>query len=131
MRGPAAARRCSARVSEWQPVVPERRALGQGVTHRRARDVPGSMRVQADGHRGSGAEEAAAHARQQLHEIRGDQASGEFIAFWLRDGIVTAAMNVNIWDVSDDLRRLLGARIDRSQLADDDVTLEDLAAGAD
>lgn len=63
--------------------------------------------------------------------IRGDQASGEFIAFWLRDGIVTAAMNVNIWDVSDDLRRLLGARIDHGQLADNDVTLEDLAAGAD
>jgi len=63
--------------------------------------------------------------------IRGDQDSGEFIAFWLRDGIVTAAMNVNIWDVSDDLRGLLGRRIDRARLADSDVALADLADGTD
>lgn len=40
--------------------------------------------------------------------IRGDKASGEFIAFWLHEGVVTAAMNVNIWDVNDDLRALIG-----------------------
>lgn len=40
--------------------------------------------------------------------IRGDTSEGEFIAFWLRDGVVTGAMNVNIWDVNDDLRALLG-----------------------
>ncbi|MFI5428841.1 oxidoreductase C-terminal domain-containing protein [Aeromicrobium sp. UC242_57] len=29
--------------------------------------------------------------------IRGDRDSGEFVAYWLRDGVVTAAMNVNVW----------------------------------
>lgn len=58
--------------------------------------------------------------------IRGDQASGEFIAFWLRDGVVTAAMNVNVWDVSDDLRALLGKRIDQSRLADSGIPLAEV-----
>jgi 3-phenylpropionate/trans-cinnamate dioxygenase ferredoxin reductase subunit len=29
--------------------------------------------------------------------IRGDKSSGEFVAFWLADGKVTAGMNVNVW----------------------------------
>ena len=36
--------------------------------------------------------------------VRGDLDAREFIAFWQRDGAVTAAMNVNVWDVVDDLR---------------------------
>lgn len=58
--------------------------------------------------------------------IRGDLDDGEFIAFWLEDGVVTAAMNVNIWDVNDTLRGLLGRALDADQLADGDVPLEDL-----
>jgi len=58
--------------------------------------------------------------------IRGDQSTGEFIAFWLSDGIVTAAMNVNIWDVSDDLRATIGQRIDPGRLADPAISLTDL-----
>lgn len=61
--------------------------------------------------------------------IRGDRGSGEFIAFWVRDGAVTAAMNVNFWDVNDDLRALIGTRVDPQRLADADVALADLAAG--
>ena len=30
--------------------------------------------------------------------VRGDVASREFVAFWLRDGRLRAAMNVNVWD---------------------------------
>ena len=37
--------------------------------------------------------------------FRGDPDDREFIAFWLRDGCVVAAMNANVWDVTDDPRR--------------------------
>ena len=33
----------------------------------------------------------------------------EFIAFWLRDGRVLAGMNVNVWDVQDDIQALVRA----------------------
>ena len=42
--------------------------------------------------------------------IRGDLAKREFIAFWLRDGEVTAAMNVNAWDDGDALKALVDKR---------------------
>jgi 3-phenylpropionate/trans-cinnamate dioxygenase ferredoxin reductase subunit len=62
--------------------------------------------------------------------VRGDlddgSGEGEFIVFWLRDGVVTAAMNVNIWDVQDDLRALVGTRVDADRLADPSVELADL-----
>lgn len=58
--------------------------------------------------------------------IRGDLAAGEFIAFWLRDGRVSAAMNVNIWDVTDDLRALIGREIAPARLSDSDLALTDL-----
>lgn len=58
--------------------------------------------------------------------IRGDKDSGEFIAFWLGDGILKAGMNVNIWDVNDDIRALIGSSIDPSRLADPGVPLTDL-----
>lgn len=58
--------------------------------------------------------------------IRGDKDNGEFVAFWLKDGRVRAAMNVNIWDVSDDLRALIGRVIAVDPLTDTDVELADL-----
>lgn len=58
--------------------------------------------------------------------VRGDQDSGEFIAFWLRDARVRAGMNVNVWDVNDDVRALLGRVIEPNRLADADVALSDL-----
>jgi 3-phenylpropionate/trans-cinnamate dioxygenase ferredoxin reductase component len=60
--------------------------------------------------------------------FRGDPASGEFIAFWLHDGAVAAAMNANVWDVTDVLQGLVrsGARVEPAQLADPDVALADL-----
>jgi len=39
--------------------------------------------------------------------VRGDLASREFTAFWLRDGAVAAAMNVNQWDDGDTLQELV------------------------
>jgi 3-phenylpropionate/trans-cinnamate dioxygenase ferredoxin reductase subunit len=68
--------------------------------------------------RGSGADDVV---------VRGDLDSGAFIAFWLDGGRVTAGMNVNIWDVNDDLRALLGRTVDAERLADPDVPLTEVA----
>lgn len=59
--------------------------------------------------------------------IRGDKSSGEFIAFWIADGRVTAGMNVNVWDVSDDLRALIGRRVKAERLAYPGVALAEVA----
>jgi 3-phenylpropionate/trans-cinnamate dioxygenase ferredoxin reductase component len=63
--------------------------------------------------------------------IRGDVEARELIAFWQRDGIVTAAMNVNVWDVADDLRAIVasGTPIPAARLSDPDVPLGELAGG--
>ena len=42
--------------------------------------------------------------------FRGDRAGGEFVAFWLREGRVTAGMNVNVWDVNEDVQALIRSR---------------------
>ena len=41
--------------------------------------------------------------------VRGDLDPREFIAFWHRDGVVTAAMNVNVWDVVEDLKAIVAS----------------------
>jgi 3-phenylpropionate/trans-cinnamate dioxygenase ferredoxin reductase component len=58
--------------------------------------------------------------------LRGDLRTREVIAFWLRDGRVRAAMNVNVWDVNDQLRALVGREIDPRRLARQDVALDEL-----
>jgi 3-phenylpropionate/trans-cinnamate dioxygenase ferredoxin reductase component len=35
--------------------------------------------------------------------VRGDVAEREFVAYWLLDGRVIAGMNVNVWDVADEI----------------------------
>ena len=59
---------------------------------------------------------------------RGDPETLEFIAFWLSDGAVVAGMNVNVWDVNDDIQALIraGTSVDVSRLEDPDVPLTDL-----
>jgi NADPH-dependent 2,4-dienoyl-CoA reductase/sulfur reductase-like enzyme len=42
--------------------------------------------------------------------VRGDLAARQFIAFWLRDGRVRAAMNVNVWDDGAALKALVDAQ---------------------
>jgi 3-phenylpropionate/trans-cinnamate dioxygenase ferredoxin reductase subunit len=64
--------------------------------------------------------------------FRGDPAAREFVAFWLAADRVVAGMNVNVWDVTDSIRRLIEERVavDARRLADPDVPLEDLAPAA-
>jgi 3-phenylpropionate/trans-cinnamate dioxygenase ferredoxin reductase subunit len=63
--------------------------------------------------------------------LRGDPAAGDgFVAFWLRDGLVLAGMNVNIWDVNEHVQELIRARrpVDPRALADPGTPLESLLA---
>ncbi|MDP9185139.1 MAG: FAD-dependent oxidoreductase [Actinomycetota bacterium] len=60
--------------------------------------------------------------------FRGDVPAREFVAFWLADGRVLAGMNVNVWDVTDDIQRLVrsGSPVDPDRLANPAVSLADL-----
>jgi 3-phenylpropionate/trans-cinnamate dioxygenase ferredoxin reductase subunit len=62
--------------------------------------------------------------------VRGDPAAREFIAFWMDGDRVLAGMNVNVWEVTDAIQRLIRERVavDVGRLADPDVPLEELAA---
>jgi 3-phenylpropionate/trans-cinnamate dioxygenase ferredoxin reductase component len=59
---------------------------------------------------------------------RGDPATLEFIAFWLSGGRLVAGMNVNVWDVTDDIQSLIrSARVvNPSRLADPTVPLPEV-----
>ncbi len=59
---------------------------------------------------------------------RGDRDALEFIAFWLSGGVVVAGMNVNVWDVSDDIQALIRAArpVDPARLTNPDIPLTDL-----
>ena len=60
--------------------------------------------------------------------VRGDLESRKFIAFWHRGGVVSAAMNVNVWDVGEDLKTIItsGPAVDLGRLADTDVPLSEV-----
>ncbi|MFE4669982.1 NAD(P)/FAD-dependent oxidoreductase [Streptomyces sp. NPDC056716] len=62
--------------------------------------------------------------------IRGDAAKREFIAFWLKEGRVLAGMNVNVWDVTDAIQKLIRSKVvvDPEALADARVELGALGA---
>ncbi|MDQ1573474.1 MAG: hypothetical protein QOH44_1033 [Actinomycetota bacterium] len=59
---------------------------------------------------------------------RGDPAKREFIAFWMLGGRVVAGMNVNVWDVNEDVQGIIrrGNIVDVAALADPDVPLKSL-----
>src|SRR6266851_7663440 len=66
--------------------------------------------------------------RYDLVVYRGNRESLEFIAFWLADGAVVAGMNVNVWDVTDDIQALIrsGRKVEIARLTDPDVPLPDV-----
>lgn len=56
--------------------------------------------------------------------VRGDLATREFVAFWLdQRARIKAAMNVNVWDVADQIKPLIefGKQVDTDKLADPGV----------
>jgi 3-phenylpropionate/trans-cinnamate dioxygenase ferredoxin reductase subunit len=56
---------------------------------------------------------------------RGSKDDREVIVFWLDKGTVIAGMNVNVWDVTDDIAALVESarRVDPERLADPSVAL--------
>jgi 3-phenylpropionate/trans-cinnamate dioxygenase ferredoxin reductase subunit len=65
-------------------------------------------------------------------EIQPDR-DPEFLVFWTQQGRVLAGMNVNIWDVQDQIQPLVragqaGQAVDLARLADPSVPLTDLLA---
>jgi len=60
--------------------------------------------------------------------VRGSLADRAFLAFWQRDGIVTAAMHVNVWDVIEDLKAIIGRRLEPGRLGDASIALGELAS---
>ena len=116
------------RVEHWANALEQgpsaaRAMLGQDAVYER---IPYFFSDQYD----VGMEYAGHSAPGDEVVFRGDPATREFIAFWLRDGRVTAGMNVNIWDVNEHLQELVrsGASVDPDRLRDPDVPLDELAA---
>ena len=59
--------------------------------------------------------------------LRGDVAGRVFTAWWLRGDLVVAGMHANDWDAIEQVRRLVGRRVDPDALRDESVTLGDVA----
>ncbi|WP_372789783.1 NAD(P)/FAD-dependent oxidoreductase [Paraconexibacter sp.] len=64
--------------------------------------------------------------------FRGDPASREFVAFWVADHRVVAGINVNVWDVSDSIRRLIQDRmvVEPRHLSDPSIPIDELLPSA-
>jgi 3-phenylpropionate/trans-cinnamate dioxygenase ferredoxin reductase subunit len=62
--------------------------------------------------------------------FRGDREGGAFVAFWLAEGRVVGGMNVNVWDVNEQVQALIRSRqpVDADALRDPDTPLQSLAA---
>jgi 3-phenylpropionate/trans-cinnamate dioxygenase ferredoxin reductase subunit len=113
------------RVEHWanalhQPVVAAKTMLGQTATYDR---LPYFFTDQYD----LGMEYTGFGGGELV--VRGE--GREFVAFWLRDGRLTAAMNVNVWTGVPEIAQQLirsGTRLDAAALADPAVPLEDVAA---
>jgi 3-phenylpropionate/trans-cinnamate dioxygenase ferredoxin reductase subunit len=117
------------RVEHWdnalhQPVVAARTMLGRTAAYDR---LPYFFTDQYD----LGMEYVGHTDGHDEVVIRGDVGSREFIAFWLDHGRLTAAMNVNVWDVAEPIEELIrsGAPVDATRLTDLDVPLTRAALG--
>jgi 3-phenylpropionate/trans-cinnamate dioxygenase ferredoxin reductase component len=116
------------RVEHWANALEQgpaaaRAMLGQDVAYER---VPYFFSDQYDV-----GMEYAGHSRPDDDVVfRGDPTTREFIAFWLRDGRVVAGMNVNVWDVNEQIQALVreGATVDVGRLIDSDIALEEVVA---
>lgn len=65
---------------------------------------------------------------REVADGRGSVERREFITFWLRDGRLTAGMNVNLKGVPEQIRRLIasGSRVDPDALTNPDMPLGSL-----
>jgi len=125
--------------NHWHPLLERRvrvehwsNALNQGPAAARAmlggqrpyRELPYFFSDQYD----VGMEYSGLASPEDRVVFRGDREGGEFIAFWLRDGVVTAGMNVNVWDVNEHIQELIRSRtrVEVAKLTDPDTPLQSL-----
>jgi 3-phenylpropionate/trans-cinnamate dioxygenase ferredoxin reductase component len=123
---------CRIRVEHWaaalnQPVTAAAAMLGQDTSYT---ELPYFFSDQYDL-----GMEYIGHAPKDSYAqvvVRGDLAAREFVAFWLDDANrIKASMNVNVWDVVDEIKPLIvsGTVVDPARLADPNVAYADLAGG--
>jgi 3-phenylpropionate/trans-cinnamate dioxygenase ferredoxin reductase subunit len=62
--------------------------------------------------------------------VRGDLATRQFIAFWLKDQRVMAAMNANLWEVAEPIQALIrgGLAVDPARLTHPDIPLDQVTS---
>jgi NADPH-dependent 2,4-dienoyl-CoA reductase/sulfur reductase-like enzyme len=116
------------RVEHWAAALNQPATVAKAITGGDARyeDLPYFFSDQYD----LGMEYIGLADPQARVVIRGDLDGREFVAFWLDDDdAVTAAMNVNVWDVLDGIKPLILARtpVDVARLADPDVPYDAVA----
>jgi 3-phenylpropionate/trans-cinnamate dioxygenase ferredoxin reductase subunit len=117
------------RVEHWanalnQPATAARAMLGQDVAYDR---LPYFYTDQYDlGMEYSGYAEPGEYDRVVF---RGDVRKREFVAFWLSGELLLAGMNVNVWDVNQEIQRLISEHepVSPRRLADPAVPLEETA----
>jgi 3-phenylpropionate/trans-cinnamate dioxygenase ferredoxin reductase component len=116
------------RVEHWanavhQPVVAAKTMLGQPASYDR---LPYFFTDQYDlGMEYTGYTDPGGYDQVV---IRGDMNARVFIAFWLHDQRLVAAMNVNVWDVTEPIGELIRSaqQVEAANLADLDVPLVQL-----
>ncbi|MFB9568768.1 FAD-dependent oxidoreductase [Saccharopolyspora hordei] len=123
------------RVEHWanalnQPTTAAAAMLGRDVAYS---ELPYFFTDQYDPGAGGIGMEFLGHVEPGGYDqvvFRGDVEAREFIAFWLDGGRVLAGMNVNVWDVQEQLGTLItsGTTVDTAALADPDTPLNDLIA---
>jgi 3-phenylpropionate/trans-cinnamate dioxygenase ferredoxin reductase subunit len=61
--------------------------------------------------------------------VRGDPATRQFVAFWVRHQHVVAGMNVNVRDAAEPIKALIrsGRDVDLARLVDPDTPIKELA----
>jgi 3-phenylpropionate/trans-cinnamate dioxygenase ferredoxin reductase component len=118
------------RVEHWANALEQgpaaaRNMLGRDVAYDR---VPYFFSDQYD----VGMEYAGYATGSERVVFRGDPAGMEFIAFWLRGAQVVAGMNVNVWDVTDDIQALIrgGGDVDEDSLRDPSRPLAEVSRQA-
>jgi 3-phenylpropionate/trans-cinnamate dioxygenase ferredoxin reductase component len=114
------------RVEHWgnalnQGPVAARNLLGHGAVYER---LPYFFSDQYEG----GMEYTGFARAWDRVVFRGDPATREFVAFWMVGDRIVAGMSVNVWDVTDPIKRLVRERVavDDRRLADPDVPLQEL-----
>jgi 3-phenylpropionate/trans-cinnamate dioxygenase ferredoxin reductase subunit len=116
------------RLEHWsaalnQGPVAARNMLGQGVSYEK---IPFFFSDQYD----LGMEYSGLATEWDRIVFRGDRKRREVIVFWLNHDVVVAGMNVNVWDVADQIAKLVASRgrVHHERLADMSVGLDELLA---